>query len=389
MDDQPDRPDPDAPTDEEHGPGSDASTDGETDPTPDPDEFTVTPDRADGSDEEAPDGDSDGANDTDDGQSADGTGDGQTGGEADGEAASEGRDIRERIEAAITEVRREALKAAGVSALVDGVAVFLLVNLLVVALEPGWLPTRIALPGPLSGALEPLVGAGAALPGSALLAGVGGVLTFGGELYYRTRTPLVEQFEAVNPGVAESLRTARDAVAADANSRMALRLYEDVLDGLAESSSHELVDWRRVGGVAAVVVVVSLVTLQLVVVDVALVGPPAVETNDTSDEDRRNYTGLRDGDEVLGAAEQVDAGQETLTARVESSGGGREVENEQQFPQNPGGGGGGDGGGVEGQQAGFASPEDVEDADLVREYNRRIRESDAGDDETSGNTNRD
>ena len=92
-----------------------------------------------------------------------------------------------------------------------------------------------------------------------------------------------------------------------------------------------------------------------------------------------NYTGLKDGDQVLGEPEAVTVGTESREARVESTGGGREVEGES-FPDQAGGGVG-DGGGsdIEGQQAGFTDPETVEEADLVREYNQRIRE-DAGED---------
>lgn len=290
-------------------------------------------------------------------------------------------DTRNRMETALRAVRREVLKAATVYAAVDAVALFLVANLLLAFVDPGWLPARVGVPAAVTGA----VGAsGAAVPGSALVAAAVGVAAFLGELWYRTRRPLVEQFEGVNPAVAESLRTARDAVEGGAQSRMAVRLYEEVLSGLRESSSLRLVDWRRVGASLAVVLVVSLLTVQVAAVDVALFEQSAPATNDSAGERDVNYTGLRDGDEVLGAAEAVEAGNETLTARVESSGGGREIDEEDQFPGDVGGGGGaGDGGGLDSQQAGFASPEEVEDADLVREYNRRIRENaetgDAGD----------
>lgn len=294
-------------------------------------------------------------------------------------------DTRNRMETALRAVRREVLKAATVYAAVDAVALFLVANLLLAFVDPGWLPARVGVPAAVTDA----VGAsGAAVPGSAPVAATVGVVAFLGELWYRTRRPLVEQFEGVNPAVAESLRTARDAVEGGAQSRMAVRLYEDVLSGLRESSSLHLVDWRRVGASLAVVLVVSLLTVQAAAVDVALFEQSAPATNDSAGERDVNYTGLRDGDEVLGAAEAVEAGNETLTARVESSGGGREIDEEDQFPGDVGDGGGAGDGGLDSQQAGFASPEEVEDADLVREYNRRIRENtetgDAGDDGGDG-----
>ncbi|PSP31842.1 hypothetical protein BRC64_08565 [Halobacteriales archaeon QH_10_67_22] len=282
-------------------------------------------------------------------------------------------EVRERIEAALTEVRREGLKAAVIYAVVDGVALFLLVNFVLVLLDPAFLPTRVALPG-----------SELALPGSALVGAAVGVAGGGGELWWRSQQSIVEQFEAVNPPVAESLRTARDAVAADANSRMAVRLYEDVLSGLRESSSVALVAWKRVGATLAVAVVVSLVTLQVAATPTAVFGP-TVADNETREGAVQNYTGLKDGDDVLGAPEVVSNGSETRTARVESSGGGRELDDEEQFPGDVGAGGGGGGGdgSVDSQQAGFAAPDRVEDADLVREYNERIREDANADEDDS------
>jgi hypothetical protein len=288
-------------------------------------------------------------------------------------AATAESTTRRRMESALDAVRREVLKAATVYAVVDAAALFLLANLLLAFVDPGWLPARVDVPA----AVLDAIGVGeAAVPGSALVAAVVGLGAFVGELWYRTRRPLVEQFEAVNPPVAESLRTARDALEGGEASRMAVRLYEEVLAGLGESSSLDLVDWRRVGASLAVVLVVSLLTVQAAVVDVAVVERSPRGTNDSAGERDTNYSGLRSGDEVLGAAEAVRAGNETLSARVESSGGGREIDEGDQFAGDVGGGAGaGDGGGLDSQQAGFASPEEVEEADLVREYNRRIREN--------------
>lgn len=304
------------------------------------------------------------------------------GGDGDGrppETEDDERDVRERIEEALTAVRREGLKAAAVYAAVDAVAVFMVVNMVLVFFDPGWLPARVPFPTAV-GETVPLLSR-PAVPGSALVAVGAGLATGAGEFWYRTRQSLVEQFEAVNPPVAEALRTARDAVAADADSRMALRLYEDVLAGLRESSSLRLVDWRRVGGTALVAVVVSLATIQVAVANPALFDGPATPTNDTDSGRAQNYTGLKDADRVLGAPESVSTGNRTRQARVESTGGGQELDDSKQFPGDVGGGGGGGGSGsVDSQQAGFAAPERVEDADLVREYNRRIREdADDGD----------
>jgi len=287
---------------------------------------------------------------------------------------------RSRVESALTEVRRECWKAAGVHAVTEGAVVFLAVNLLFVTLEPSWLPERIPLPEGASEQLVELLGGpgSLAVPGSAALAVALGVVTFLVGVAVRVRRPLVEQFEAANPPVREALRTARDAVGDDADSAMARRLYADVLDRLGESSGLALVDGRRIGLTVVVAVVLAVATVQVAVLDPGLFEPPVETGGGGPAEAESNYTGLLDGDQILGDSEAVEAGEEELNASIESSGGGQDVGEQQQFPADSGPGTGASGGGVDSQQAGFAAPDQVEDAELVREYNRRIRSGDSG-----------
>ena len=286
------------------------------------------------------------------------------------------------MRSAIRDVRREGLKAAVIYAAVDAVAAFLAVNLLLVALEPPALPAAVPVPTSLTDPLAGAVGRSVStvtLPTSALVALGAGLLVLGVDFWWRTRTPLVEQFEAVNPQVAEALRTARDAVEDDADSRMAARLYEDVLTGLRESSGVALVDVRRLAGTVVLVAVLSLATVQVAAVDLALLdGREDGPTTDGPPEPPRNYTGLRDGDSVLGESENVTAGDENLTAQIESTGGQSAVNRSQEFPNTVPAG---DSGAVESQQAGYAPPEALEDAELIREYNLRIREATDEDDD--------
>ena len=125
-------------------------------------------------------------------------------------------------------------------------------------------------------------------------------------------------------------------------------------------------------------VLLSVATVQVAVVGPGLFDPPADASEAGPSEPETNYTGLRDGDSVLGDSEAVEAGDEELNASIDSTGGGQDVGDEQQFPSDGGPGTGASGAGVDSQQAGFAAPEQVEDAELVREYNRRIRSGDAG-----------
>ncbi|WP_276271707.1 DUF7502 family protein [Haloarcula litorea] len=315
--------------------------------------------------------------------------DGPPGHEPAGEDESGGADGRraatapadatdERMRRALRAVRREGWKAAVVYAAVDAVAAFLAVNLVVALLGPSGLPADVPVPSSVTAPVGDALGrslSGATVPTGVLVGGGAALLVAAGEVGLRTRRPLVEQFEAVNPPVAEALRTARDAMDADADSRMVRRLYADVLDRLRESSGVALVDGRRVAATTVLVVVLSLATLQVAVADVALLadGPGEPRTDAGDRERERNFTGLEDGDAVLGDSENVSAGDENLTAGIESSGGDEEVDRDRQFPSSgPAGGGNGS---IESQQAGFAAPEQVEDAALVREYNLRIRES--------------
>jgi len=295
-------------------------------------------------------------------------------------------ETRPRVEAALTEVRRECWKAAVVHAVTEAAVVFLAANLLLVTVAPSWLPERIPLPGAVADPLVDLldVSASLAVPGSAALALALGAVAFLVGVGVRVRRPLVEQFEAANPPVREALRTARDAVNDDADSAMARRLYADVLDRLGESSGLALVDGRRIGLSVAVVVVLAVATVQVAVLDPSLFEPPVEADNGPSSEPETNYTGLLDGDQVLGDSEAVEAGEEELNASIESSGGGQDVGEQQQFPSDGGPGAGTSSGGIDSQQAGFAAPDQVEDAELVREYNRRIRSGGAGDGGDSG-----
>jgi hypothetical protein len=293
---------------------------------------------------------------------------------------------RSRVEAALTEVRRECWKAAVVHAVTEAAVVFLAANLLLVTVAPPWLPERVPLPEGVSDRLVDLldVSGSLAVPGSAALAVALGALVFLVAVAVRVRRPLVEQFEAANPPVREALRTARDAVGDEADSAMARRLYADVLDRLGESSGLALVDGRRVAVTVVVAVVLAVATVQVAVLDPGVFEPPIESDGGGPGEPESNYTGLLDGDQILGDSEAVEAGEEELNASIESSGGGQDVGEQDQFPADGGPGTGSGNGGVDSQQAGFAAPDQVEDAELVREYNRRIRSDGAGGDGSSG-----
>lgn len=288
-------------------------------------------------------------------------------------------DPHSRMEWALLRIRFEGWKAASIHAVVDAAAVFLASNLVLTVLNPPWVPERVAIPAVLLGPADAVVGLPESvfLPGTAFLTGGLGILVFTVGLWLRVTQPLVEQFEQANPSVAEALRTARDAAASGDNSRMATRLYEDVLDQLRETSSVRLIDERRVGATILLVIVMSMLTIQVSVFGFTFGPDSAQASSGPDDTELEEFAGLRDGSDVLGDREDVSAGDENLTAQIDSTGGQEQVEDSSQFPS----GGGpsvdntGGTGGVGGQQAGFSAPDQIEDAELIREYNIRIREN--------------
>jgi hypothetical protein len=269
-------------------------------------------------------------------------------------------ELREYVQRAIGQVRSEARKAAAVPALVDGVVVLLAVNLLLTLF-------RVDLPGPAWLDLGLPVVAG-------LAAGVG-------EFLVRQRRPLVEQFEAVNPEVREALRTARDVAADGADTQMARRLYADVLAGLRGASSDDLVPTAQVAVSVVLVLVLAVSTVGVTAAGIDLGPEPTTEgpgggTNGTADisGDSGEYDGLRDGDAVLGEETDVSEGdnEQDVVIGGSTGGSGEAGANDGSFDT----GGFSSDGSYDAQQAGFDAPDDVENADIIREYNLRIRDDD-------------
>ncbi|MFB6122159.1 MAG: hypothetical protein ABEJ78_01700 [Haloferacaceae archaeon] len=280
----------------------------------------------------------------------------------------------DRMRRAIRQIRREGYKVAVVYAVVDAALAVLLSNLLLQILDVPYVPGRLPLPGTVVTALgrvgvtlsEPTV-TGASVVGVAV-----GLLVFAGEIALRVRRPLVEQFEAANPEVREALRTARDAVEDGLDNRIARSLYQDVLDRLRDASSVGLLDVRRVAVTLLLVVALSLVNIQVAVVDVSIGGFGGQPTPDSGGGGASEYAGLQNGSSILGDPTNVSAGDDELEAGIETGGAG--TGNGSDVPRAYDTSGFASGGTVESQQAGFSETERLEDAELIREYNLKIRE---------------
>ncbi|MBB6646125.1 DUF7502 family protein [Halobellus ruber] len=291
---------------------------------------------------------------------------------ADAEAAT-----TDRIAAALAEVRSEVRKAALVHAAVEGALLAVVATLLLSLATPAVLSGTLPLPALAFEVLRGLPVIGPVAPrtvGVASLAAAGvGAAGFAGAYLLRLRRPLIEQFEAANPAVREALRTARDAVDGGNDTEMARRLYGDVIATLQETSTLELVDARRLTVTVVLVALVAIASVQVAVIDPDLGGILAGGSDPEADIEQPDDDELQDGDEILGDAEDVEAGDEVRNITVPGTG---EGDGEGSVAPGGGTGAGGGSGGFDSQQAGFAGNERIEDAELVREYNLRIREFD-------------
>ena len=292
----------------------------------------------------------------------------------------------DRIRAALSEVRREVRKAAVIHAAAEGALVAVVAGFLLSLATPAALSGVVGLPGVVFEALRRLPIVGAVAPriiGVGWFAAAGlGLVAFVAAFGLRLRRPLIEQFEAANPPVREALRTARDAVEGGRDTEMARRLYADVIATLRETSSLELVAGRRLVVTGLLIAVVAIAGVQVAVVSPDLGGFLAGGDAGTGVQQPDDEE-LQDGEEILGDAEDVEAGDEVENITVPGTGEGGDG-----GPTAPGVGTGGGGGSGEfdSQQAGFAGNDRIEDAELVREYNLRIREfddADATNDETA------
>lgn len=285
-------------------------------------------------------------------------------------------DYQAAMRAAIREIRREGYKVAVIYGLIDAALVAVGANLLTKLITIDVFTQPVVLANQF-GPIPPLT------TGTLVALGLG-LLVLLAEIAWRIRQPIVERFEAVNPEVHEALRTARDAVQHDDESLMATALYEDVITRLQATSSIGLVSVPRLAVTIAVVIAISLASIQVAVVPVdvspgTLVGNtngasgPASGAVNGSDVSQTPAAGdLGASEDILGTPTDIDTGSENLSATLPSSVG---TGDEQARSYDSGGYESGSSS-VDAQRAGYATDEDVENADLIKEYNLRIREED-------------
>ncbi len=285
-------------------------------------------------------------------------------------------DYQAVMRAAIGEIRREGYKVAVIYGLVDSALIAVGANLLTKVVAVDSLSQPVALPSQF--------GDIASITTGTLLALGLGFLVLIAEVAWRIRQPIVDRFEAVNPEVHEALRTARDTVQNDDSSRMAKALYEDVITRLKATSSIGLVSVPRLAVTIALVIAISLLSIQVAVAPVEVSpgtfvgnnngasGPAAGQGNGADVSQTPSDGGLGSSEDILGTPTDVETGSENLSATVPSSVG----SGDEQARSYDSGGYESRSSSVDAQRAGYTTDEDVENADLIKEYNLRIREED-------------
>ena len=288
---------------------------------------------------------------------------------------------REELLAAVSEISREAKKAAFLQAALDAMLVFVVLRLALQLTPVGdgsGALVSVPIPGGLAGALG---GVGIILPDPVTVTGAGAatVLTavswFVADAFLRYDRLGVERFEADNPVVEEALRTARDTAEGDVDNPVAVELYREVLGRLEDTSSRAFVQRRQL-----VAVVVGLALVSAATVGVAGLGLSPIGTGGDADVGTvggagggggagGESSGSGGGEDLLGEEGEVERGTDDRSLQLRGEGEGQ-----------AGGGGdysGGsfdaDPGRVEASRAEFSEEERPEDAELVRAYTERIR----------------
>lgn len=292
----------------------------------------------------------------------------------------EGVTKAEKVLKAEKEIRREGAKAAFLHATIEAAILLVAVYVGLTELQLGFVPEDVTTLGPV-----PVSGSMAVAFGLAVV-----FLVVDTALTYRRRT--LEYFEKVNPQIEEALRTARDAAEREEESEIADALYEDVLEELRTTSSDGFVSLKRVLGAFALVAVVALLLFGASSLggyggggglfgestaggggggessQAAAGGGGGGEGGESTSETEDDLFG-EEGDVVRGDdLQEIELGTSGAGAGGDGSGGGVDSSS-----------GGSDFSGnveVEGQRAEFTEEEEVEDAELVKEYNLRVRGGD-------------
>lgn len=285
--------------------------------------------------------------------------------------------LRSRVGRAVRTVRREGAKAATVHAIVDAAVIFIVVNLLSglffsVTNNP---VETVALPPTI---IRRAWNIGLYIPESFPI-GLG-VLTATGlaisifivEFVVLYRRYTLEKFETMNPVVREAFRTARDAASDGEDTVMAQELFQSVLRDLQSATSQKFVNGRRL-----TMTIVVLLLVSLGVLGVSVTGFH-IDLNDNTGAAVVIQPGTGGGgagtggspNDVLGERTEVERGTQQQAIQLDgeeaeaggATGGSYESSGFSVDPQE-----------VDAVAAEYTNEGELEDSELIREYNQRIR----------------
>lgn len=303
--------------------------------------------------------------------------------------------LRANLLDAVSEIRREAAKAAAVHALLDAMAVFVALRLTMQLLSvgDGAAPLiTVPMPAAIAGLLWDV---GIAVPDPIGLSPGSLVVTATAASWLVVDATLryerlgVERFEAHNPAVAEALRTARDAAERDVETPVATALYQTVLRRLTETSSRPFLRRRQLIGATVVLVCCSAGLVGVAGAGIAPLdgGGDAAVTVDAGAGGAGSGTGVSgtgaggtggnstDGTngsaDLLGAEGAVERGSTNRSLRLAGDG---ESDSDGAYRGGSAAVGSAD---VDPSRAAFSNEERPEAADLVRAYTERIRAEDS------------
>lgn len=291
------------------------------------------------------------------------------------------------LRSALRAVRREAWKAGLVYAVVDAAVTATVVTLLLTTVQISAVPEtiRVPLPSVLVGPVEALTGVttGTAPISGAVAIGLGAaVVGFLAELVFVSRRDPITWFESVNPDLGAALRTARDTAEDGAEDVMAGSLYREVLDRLRSASGVAMLDRNGLalrllvavlvvfgaGGIAALGVSLNLPVFGGGGGSDQQGGRPGQNDGQPGGGGAPDNGGQGPGRDILGDPVDVPRGEIPDDVVVDpggSTGGSDRPYETGGFPSGSVS--------VEAEPAGYAPPEVLADADLVRAYSIAIR----------------
>lgn len=285
--------------------------------------------------------------------------------------------LRSSVNRAVRTVRREGAKAGLIHAVLDSALLFIAVNLLGALFVPVTRAPVTVIPIPpeivrAAWNVELFIPDSFPLGIGLLAATVLAVLVFVIEFIVLYCRYTIETFESMNPTVREAFRTARDAANDGDESVMAQELFRAVLRDLQRTSTQQFVNGRRITTTVGVLLVISLGVIGASAIGLQIdLGGTGVTTVGVTEGSAGVGSGSGGGDtDVLGERTEVERGTQQRAIQLDgeeaesggAAGGSYESSGFSVDPQE-----------VDAVAAEYTNEAELEDSELIREYNQRIR----------------